>query len=52
MGAVGNLDTTSDNVSAVTGLYGFQNGEMRFKLDENGEFYVGTGEDNHIQFVD
>jgi hypothetical protein len=47
MGAVG-----KENNSAKTGLYGFQNGELRYKLDENGDFYVGTGDNNKIEFSD
>lgn len=28
-------------VNTAAGVYGLQNGELRFKLDENGAFYVG-----------
>ena len=43
------------NVNAglpVTGLYGFKDGALRYRLDENGEFYVGTGDNNKISFDD
>jgi hypothetical protein len=33
-----------------TGLYGYQNSEVRFSLDEKGAFYVGQGSDNFISF--
>lgn len=45
MGAVGAIED-----DANTGLYGFQNGVLRYKLDEQGSFYVGTGNDNFISF--
>ena len=38
------------NLGARTGLYGYQNGEVRFALDENGAFFVGKGNDNFISF--
>ena len=38
--------------AASTGLYGFQEGQLRFKADEYGDFYVGTGDDNKINFED
>lgn len=44
LGAVGQMGT------AATGLYGFEDGVMRYKLDEKGSFYVGTGSDNFISF--
>lgn len=34
--------------ASYTGLVGFQSGARRFELNENGEFYVGTGDDQHI----
>lgn len=45
MGAIGKAGAT-----ATTGLYGFNTGELRYKLDEKGNFYVGTGDDNKIDF--
>jgi hypothetical protein len=46
MGAVGSeLEET-----AATGLYGFQNGQLRYKFTENGDAYIGTGSDNQINF--
>lgn len=45
MGAVGKYGAAS------TGLYGFQNGDLRYKLDEQGNFYVGTGDNNKIDFT-
>lgn len=38
MGTVGKDDFTS----YTTGLYGFKDGQQVFKLDENGEFYIGN----------
>ena len=46
MGAVG-----KQAAAATTGIYGLSNGELRFKADEKGEFYVGTGDDNRINFA-
>ena len=45
MGAVG--DETGDG---ITGLYGYQDGKLRFKFTEKGEAYIGTGADNCIAF--
>lgn len=45
MGAVGKTLST-----ARTGIYGVESGELRYKLDEKGDFYVGTGSDNKIDF--
>lgn len=45
LGAVG-----TEISSAKTGIYGMQSGQLRYKLDENGNFYVGTGSDNRIDF--
>ena len=45
MGAVG--DETGDG---ITGLYGYQDGLLRFKFTEKGEAYIGTGSDNCIAF--
>ena len=47
MGAVGTEITT-----AKTGIYGMAQGALRYKLDEAGDFYVGTGDDNKIYFED
>lgn len=44
MGAVGQWG------SAKSGIYGFKSGNLRYSLDENGDFYVGTGSDNRIDF--
>lgn len=48
MGAVGS-ETNND---ATTGLYGYKDGTLRFKFTEKGEGYIGTGDDNHIEFAD
>ena len=45
MGAVG-----KQAAAATTGIYGLSNGALRFKADEKGDFYVGTGDDNEIDF--
>ena len=45
MGAVG-----KETEDGVTGLYGYQDGELRFKFTEKGEAYIGTGADNCIAF--
>lgn len=45
MGAVG-----QETEDGITGLYGYQNGELRFKFTEKGEAYIGTGSDNCIAF--
>lgn len=47
MGSVGPKEE-----SASTGLYGYKNGEMRFKLTDKGEGFLGTGSDNCVAFVD
>lgn len=49
MGAVGK-DTTGEKNELFTGLYGYQDGELRFKFTEKGEAYIGTGSDNCIAF--
>jgi hypothetical protein len=45
LGAIGKEIT-----SAKTGIYGIASGERRYSLDELGNFYVGTGSDNRIDF--
>ena len=45
MGAIGKA-----GAAATTGIYGFSDGVLRYKLDEKGSFYVGTGNDNFISF--
>lgn len=45
MGAVG-----KETEDGITGLYGYQDGELRFKFTENGEAYIGTGSDNMLSF--
>lgn len=45
LGSVGN-----DIGSAKTGLYGYQAGNKRYELTEDGTFYVGKGDDNKINF--
>lgn len=48
MGAVGlNADS---NQTAKTGLYGYREGQLRFKFDENGNAYIGNGNDQYIEF--
>jgi hypothetical protein len=47
LGEVGDKANTSNSTN---GIYGLQNGELRYKLDEKGSFYVGTGEGNFISF--
>jgi hypothetical protein len=44
----GHLDGEANAAYKRTGLYGVKNGELRFKFDENGEAYIGTGFNNHI----
>lgn len=34
----------------VNGVYGFNEGKTRFWLNENAEFYIGTGKDHYITF--
>ena len=45
LGAIG-----QDDIPAKTGIYGMAEGVLRYKLDENGDFYVGTGDDAKIDF--
>ena len=33
-----------------SGIYGYKDGVNRFRLTDNGDFYVGTGENNQITF--
>lgn len=42
MGAV-----SEAGAEASTGIYGFQNGALRYKLDEHGSFYVGAENSNN-----
>ena len=35
-----------------SGLFGFSNGQMVFKLNKDAEFYVGSNKDNYISFKD
>ena len=34
----------------INGIYGVQEGKLRYKFTENGEAYIGTGSDNYIDF--
>lgn len=34
----------------INGIYGVQEGLLRYKFTENGEAYIGTGSDNYIDF--
>jgi hypothetical protein len=45
MGAVG-----KETEDGITGLYGYQDGELRFKFTEKGDAFIGTGSDNYISF--
>ena len=47
MGVVRKGDTTKEN---LTGLFGYQDGQLRFKFDENGNAYIGNGNDQYIKF--
>jgi hypothetical protein len=47
----GHIDGMASTAYKRTGLYGVQKGELRFKFDENGEAYIGTGANNHISFA-
>ena len=48
---VGQLDTGSTTTNrTVNGVYGFKDGKARFWLNQDAEFYVGTGEDKNLYF--
>ena len=48
---VGQLDTGSTTTNRiVNGVYGFKDGEARFWLNQDAEFYVGTGKDKNLYF--
>lgn len=48
---MGAVEFTDGSKEPTTGLYGFKEGDLRYKLDENGDFYVGTAADNKIDFI-
>lgn len=50
MGAVSKADTDT-TAYGLTGLYGYQDGNLRFKFDENGDAYIGNGEGQYIKFI-
>lgn len=43
-------DVQRASIRDAVGLYGFQDSWLRYKLDENGAFYVGSGNNNFISF--
>lgn len=46
MGAV-----SEAGADATTGIYGFQDGALRYKLDEYGSFYVGNNSENNECYI-
>lgn len=50
---VGQLDTGSTTTNrTVNGIYGFKEGKARFWLNQDAEFYVGSGENNKNLYFD
>lgn len=49
MGSAEGQDLQGTNISG-TGIYGLKNGELRFKLTNNADFWVGTGSDSYMSF--
>ena len=48
---VGQLDTGSTTTNrTVNGIYGFKEGKARFWLNQDAEFYIGTGKDKNLYF--
>ena len=43
---------TLGTIDNKTGIYGFQESIPRFSFTEDGEMYIGTDDNNHIQFTD
>lgn len=47
---IGELRDTADKTISTTGLFGFDEGVIRFYLNREGEFFVGDEEANYLSF--